>query len=274
MRIYISPFRLLSKLKNYLIIKIRKMASKIVQAKFMGCELLVNASEDVGKSILVGKFELKDIEYFLKSIKRNDVVVDIGANLGVYSIVSGRNWPDARIFAFEPVPINASLLRASLLLNRIGNVHVIQKCVSNIAGEVAFSVSSDSAYSSMRDTRRRREVECIKCEAIRLDEFCDMQGVDKVDVVKIDVEGAEELVILGAGNLFSDPLISPRLILIELYDENLVPFNTSIEKILPIMLGYRYTPFVLVDGRKTQFQKEHYNKYYNVFFEKLNQGAC
>jgi FkbM family methyltransferase len=265
---YFNPINFFLYLKRKLIIRSKKLASKITQTYFMGCEVLVNSNEDVGINILVDNYENDDIEYFLNCIKSKDVIFDIGANIGIYSIIAGKKWPDVKIFAFEPVPINAQFFNTSLVMNDISNVRLIQKCVSNSSGDVDFSVSSDSAYSSMIDTRRKPELSSIKCEAVRVDEFCSEFGIRKIDVVKIDVEGAEELVILGAGKFFSDPALSPRLILIELFDENLLPFATSVPKILNLMIEYGYSPFILIGGQKTSLEKRHYNKYYNVFFEK------
>ena len=265
---FINPIKQIAGLKRKLNIARKIMSSGIVLANYLECDLFVRVSEEVGKSILAGEFEIDDIKYFEKNISHNDVILDIGANVGVYCVTSGKRNADARIIAFEPIPINAQLIRASLLLNHIENVQVIQKCVSDSTREVLFSVSIDSAYSSMIDTRRKPEREAIKCQAVKLEDFCVKHGINQIDLIKIDVEGAEELVIRGGEKIFGNSSVAPRLVLMELYDQNLKVFGSSIEKVLEMMGNYGYTAFTLIKGTKVVFKKKYYNKHYNVFFEK------
>lgn len=264
----ISPIRRIAGLKRRVLIAWSKIRSEMVLAEFLGCHLFVRANEDVGKSILAGDFEIDDIRYFEKHIQANDVVLDIGANIGAYCITSGKHYVGARIFAFEPIPMNAQLIRASILLNGISNVQVIQKCVADYCGKTEFSISTDSAYSSMMDTMRRPEQQVIQAEVIRLDDFCAENQIEQIGLIKVDVEGAEERVINGAKELLTGAK-PPRLIMMELYDNNLKIFGSSISKVIEKMASYGYSPYVLVNKTKVTFEDKHHNEYYNVFFEKV-----
>ena len=265
---FINPIKQIAGLKRKLNIARKIISSDIVLSNFLECDLFVRVNEDVGKSILLGEFEIDDIKYFEKDISPNDVILDIGANIGVYCVTAGKRNADARIFAFEPIPINAQLIRATLLLNHIENVQIIQKCVSDSSKGVMFSVSTDSAFSSMINTRRKTEREAIKCRAVKLDDFCVEHGISQIDLIKIDVEGGEEAVIRGGGKIFGNSSVAPRLVLMELYDQNLKVFGSSIEKVLELMSNYGYTAVTLIKGTKVVFEKKYYNVHYNVFFEK------
>lgn len=239
----------------------------IVQTRFFGCDLLVRAHEDVGRNIIFDDFEKDDLQHFLGYLRAGDVVFDVGANVGAYCVTAGRSQPSARVFAFEPIPLNVALIGTSLLANRIENVEVAKACVSDMPGEVEFTVSEDSAYSSMIDTHRKPEAARVRCQAITLDDFCKQRGLKSPDVMKIDVEGAELRVLQGARLMLSDRQSSPRLILIELYDQNLEAFGTSIAEIVGLMESSHYRPYVLIEGKKVPFSPAHHNVHYNVFFE-------
>jgi FkbM family methyltransferase len=240
----------------------------IVQTRFLDCELLVRAHEEVGRNIVVGDFEFDDLRHFLDHVRDQDLVFDIGANVGAYCVPIGRRFPQARVVSFEPIPLNAALIEVSILANRISNVEVVRACVTDAPGSVEFSVSEDSAYSSMIATQRKAEAGRLVCRAVSLDDYVHERALPAPDVVKIDVEGAELKVLQGAVQLFSGADASPRFVMIELFDKNLQAFGTSITEVVAWMTQRRYRPYVLIEGRKAPFELSHHNVHYNVFFER------
>jgi FkbM family methyltransferase len=243
-----------------------RLGPPLVHTNFMGCAMLVRAHEDVGRSMALGAFETDDLQHFIAAVGPKDVVFDVGANIGAYCVPIGRSLPDATVHAFEPIELNASLIQVSLYMSRLHNVQIVRKCVSDHTGLVNFSLSEDSAYSSMIDTGRKAEVRRIQCEAVSLDDYCSANAGLRPDIMKIDVEGAELKVLDGARQLLSDPNRRPKLLLIELYDQNLAPFGTSIDAVTARMASHGYRAYVLVERRPVQFSREHHNVIYNVFF--------
>lgn len=244
----------------------------VVQADYMGSKVLVRPNEDVGLLILTGNFEKNDLIYLLSQLKENDIFFDIGANIGLFSIVVAKANATVRVHAFEPIPINVHLFQASLCLNKIESVKVNESCVGDYVGEVEFSLAADSAYSSIHDTGRLPEVKKLKTKITTLNNYVANNGVKKIDVLKIDVEGAEKLVLDGARNIFIDREMRPRLVLMELFDQNFKQFKTSIADVVQLLGGYGYSPFIIEDGRKKEFVPRHHNFVYNVFFE-LGENA-
>ena len=94
-----------------------------------------------------------------------------------------------------------------------------------------------------------------------------MNDLTRIDIMKIDVEGAEKLVLDGARNILSNNLVKPRLVLMELFDKNFDLFGTSIDDVVNVMKLYKYKAFVIDGNDKSVFCPRHYNKIYNVFFE-------
>lgn len=238
----------------------------IIQTDFLGCKMLVRPQEDVGRNMALGEFETDDLQHFIGAVHPGDIVYDIGANVGAYCVPIAKAIGGARVFAFEPIELNAALIRVSLLVNRLHNVELNRMCVSDVSGTVQFSLAEDSAYSSMLDTGRKVEVEKLSCPAVSLDDFCADASHPPPNVMKIDVEGAELKVLEGAARLFEAEERRPKLVLIELYDQNLNAFGTSIDQILRRMTGWGYRAYVLVDGKAVSFATAHHNVHYNVFF--------
>jgi FkbM family methyltransferase len=173
-----------------------------------------------------------------------------------------------QVHVFEPIALNAALIRANSSLNGFSNIEVNNVAVGTVEGEVEFSVSVDSAYSSMIATHRRHESQLIKVPVVSLDEYIEKQSIRRVDILKIDVEGAERLVLEGARNLLSDPTRRPRAVLLELFDDNLRSFGTSAAECLQKMVDFGYRPHAVRpgSGELVPFKAKMTNKVCNVIF--------
>ena len=244
-----------------------RLGPSIVQTDFFGCTMLVRPKEDVGRNMALGEFETDDLHHFIGSLRDGDVVFDIGANVGAYCVPIGKSFPNIQVYAFEPIALNAALIQVSLLVNQLRSVHIVRKCVSNESGMVEFSLAEDSAYSSMVDTRRKSEVEKFQCESTSLNDFCGKGDSAFPDVMKVDVEGAELKVLQGASSLFDGGNTRPRLVLMELYSQNLSVFDASIDDVTSLMERWGYRSYVLIDRIRVPFTASHHNVHYNVFFE-------
>ena len=129
-------------------------------------------------------------------------VVDIGAHVGYYSLLAAsRVGPTGTVYSFEPEPGNYGLLVRNLDLNGYKNVVTVNKALSSRPGPVPFFLTSldsgrHSVYSHGLPDGGRIEV-----EAATLDEFFQTEGWPSIDLVKIDVEGAEATVLDGMSGL-------------------------------------------------------------------------
>jgi len=185
---------------------------RIIQVDLGDYVALVRANEDVGLHIMSsGNYEKRYADYIRRHIQRNDVCVDVGANTGFYSLLmSFATGAGGQVHSFEPIPINFHLLSINVLLNRFTNVVISNCCVGSVDGSTDFSLSADSAYSSMRPTGRKGEIEHLERKVVTLDSYVEEHKLGKVNVVKVDVEGAEEEVLKGARALFSGSRSRPR----------------------------------------------------------------
>lgn len=240
----------------------------VVHTHINGYNLLVLANEDVGRDIhFVRSYESAESEFLGKVISKTSVCLDVGANVGYFTLLMGKYAPQGSVYAFEPISLNASLLRASVELSDFENIEIIESAVGAFDGDVAFTQSADSAYSSIRDTERKPIERLIRVPMTTLDTFVRDRPIQSIDVLKIDVEGAEGLVLQGSQWLLSDPKRRPKVVLMELFDENLAAFDTGALIVVQTMCGFGYTPFfVNSEAKLVPFKEDALGLVYNVFF--------
>jgi len=270
---YLNPFNYFKYAKNKIFHRYYSQEkTKIIHTNFLNTEMLVRANEDVGIAILANNFETAELEFITNQLTNDSVFIDIGSNIGVYSLVVASKSSDIQVHAFDPIKLNTNLLASSIDINSFSNITVNKTCVGDYDGKVEFSISSDSAYSSILDSGRKPEIKKVNLPIVKLDTYIRDMGICKIDIIKIDVEGAEKLVILGASNILSNSLLRPKLIMIELFDLNLKAFKTSIKEIVDLMILNKYQPSILENGNLVQFNYQiHANKIYNIFFKNIEK---
>jgi len=164
-----------------------------------GHKMSLGEKDALGLSIF-GVYEPLETELVKKEVKKGDVVLDIGANIGYYTLILARLVGDGgKVFAFEPDPTNFALLRKNVEANGYNNVALVQKAVSNQTGKTRLYLNPDKA-ADHRIYESGDGRQSIVIEAVRLDDyFKNFNG--KIDFIKMDVQGAEGRVIQGMLNL-------------------------------------------------------------------------
>ncbi len=145
---------------------------------------------------------------FKGALSEGNVVVDIGANIGYFTLLASRLvGKSGRVYAFEPEPTNWYFLRKNIELNRYDNVFLLQKAVSSAAGiSRLYTSGSDTGAHTLRRRHARGQFstresgESIEVETVTLDEFFEHKE-PSIDLIKIDAEGAEMGVVSGMDHL-------------------------------------------------------------------------
>ena len=233
-----------------------------------GVDLIVPSNEDVGRLIsYLGSYEPDETDFLIPSIRPEDVCVDVGANIGYYTMLMARAASAGTVHAFEPDPLCNALLHLNISINEFANVRLNPILLGAASGSMQFLRASDSGFSSLRDTGRRPIARTYRVKMDTLDEYLDMLGKGGVDILKIDVEGAEGLVLEGARRLLDDPHRRPRLILLELFEPNQRPFGSKVSEVVSRLGSSGYSPFVVCSGMRMPYTAAHENIFSNVFFE-------
>jgi FkbM family methyltransferase len=199
--------------------------------------------------------------------------IDIGANVGVWTVALAAAHPKAHVYCFEPTPNSFSMLRHNVALNRLQNVIATQIAVSDSAGVLSFQVTENESIlnrlapskESAEDLHRGRftNARTIDVESICLDDFCKDRRIDRIGFLKIDVEGAEVCVLRGAEQLLRKRAID--LIFIEVDPDNLRELGDSIDDLATVMKNVRYTFHMLrPDGSLGQAVDIRYQRSLNM----------
>ncbi len=134
---------------------------------------------------------------------------DIGANIGAYSVIVAAQ-PETQVFAFEPHPYTFSLLKENIELNHLGDrVTCVQAALGDRDGDVSLTDTPGSPVNHILDSNDNEKI-AVKVRLLRSETFCSIHNLQP-DVLKIDVEGHENFVLRGFGEI----LKSIQLILVE-----------------------------------------------------------
>ncbi|MDH7796150.1 MULTISPECIES: FkbM family methyltransferase [unclassified Beijerinckia] len=173
-----------------------------------------------------GAVEPDEVEAFKRFLSPADVVLDIGANFGLYSLIAGDVVRDnGRLFSFEASPHTFQFLKRTALVNRLfwsGRNSFVNAAVSDAPGEASFvsymnSLGGSHIQNASQDLPEATVVDRVK--QISIDDFLDKDL--KVDLVKIDVEGNELNVLKGMQEVIKR---SPSIrIILEYYTNSAEP---------------------------------------------------
>jgi FkbM family methyltransferase len=135
-----------------------------------------------------------------------NVIFDVGANLGIYSLTAAASGPAARIHAFEPTPDLSAHFKQTLHDNQIKNVTVVQKAVARVSGMAVLNLWGDIAEGNEGMnfvTAQPRSADSIPVATVSLDDYCAEAGIEQIDLLKIDIQGNEPEALRGASHLLS-----------------------------------------------------------------------
>ena len=155
--------------------------------------------------------EVFETSLFEKHLKKGMTVLDLGGNIGFYTILARSVvGPEGRVFSFEPFPNNANLIRASIKENSFTNVTVVEAAVSDKMGKATLHLSPDACSEhSLLDLDFQYNLELqqneIEVQTLTVDEYLE-KNVDsfKVDFIKMDIEGSESRAIVGMQKVLNE----------------------------------------------------------------------
>ncbi len=146
----------------------------------------------------LGTYESELQRLLVENLRPGDVLYDVGANVGFFSLLASHLVGTGSVVAFEPLPANLDLLKKNLALNGVGNVSIVEAAVADTNGTARFALGQSSSQGMLADTG-------IEVRLVSLDQL----DLPPPTAMKIDVEGAESRVLAGAAKLLSNyrPLI-------------------------------------------------------------------
>ena len=198
-------------------------------------------------------YESAELKSILQFIKPSPVILDIGANIGWYSLVLGRLFPDSEIHAIEPSEKLFESLQLHISINDAKNIKPHKIGVSEKSGEsVFFEIPNNSVNSSMMNLTNDPTAESQIVVVKTVDDFCAENNIAQVDFIKCDVEGAELLVLKGA----VETLKNKPLVFCEMVRKWSVKFNYHPNEIIEFMKKFGYEECYAISERGLRLIKE------------------
>lgn len=190
----------------------------IKSIKLRSGTVFLTAGGRLGKADMTMLGEIWFHEYYnppFLSLKEDDVVFDIGANNGYFTVYAARKVPRGKVYAFEPVPALADLVGRNAETNHLKNIVVEKAAMFSKNGDAEFHVSREhNGCHSLYE--RGQEGEIIHVGRVTLDEYCAKQHISTINFLKMDCEGAEYEIIL---NLSPETLSKIEKIAMEVHDD-------------------------------------------------------
>jgi FkbM family methyltransferase len=147
----------------------------------------------------LGSYEYHKQRALQRELKAGQVVYDIGANVGFYSLLASVLVGETgHVYSFEPFPDNLRELRRHLELNQVANCTVMDAAVSSLDGEAPFDPSEDRCMGHLSANG------ILRVRTLTLDRLIQEQGMRPPNLMKIDIEGAEYECLRGAAGVIQE----------------------------------------------------------------------
>ena len=170
-------------------------------------------SLDLLENRVYGELDTKIVK---KIVKSGDVVLDLGANIGYFTILFAKIvGENGKVVAFEPESKNFQILKKNISENGYNNVILENKAVSEKNGSTVLFTGTKSSGANRiyepkkaqewRKKEKQQEFEKNEIETVSIDKFLNEKEIEKVNFIKIDIEGGEFFALKGMKNILKNP---------------------------------------------------------------------
>lgn len=214
-----------------------------------GIRILLDLDDWIDYQIYCTGFYMIEVvhsKYFRRSIQDGFIFIDVGANKGYYTLqAANRVGLQGQVHAFEPVTNTFSHLQTNVALNDFTNVISNQTIVHDHSGELEIFIAEENntgESSIQKPANFSGRSEIIPC--ITLDEYIIENNINKVDLIKIDVEGSELSVLKGMQNILKREKEGLQL-LIEVNESHLLSNGTCSCEIYEYLRLFGFFPYII-----------------------------
>jgi FkbM family methyltransferase len=165
---------------------------RIIQGPLSGSRWIAGASVP---ACWLGTYEWEKQRRFCEVVRRGDVVYDLGANVGFYTLLASvLTGASGKVYSFEPSARNLRLLRSHLDLNHVGNVSVVEAAVSSNDGCAQFDLGPNPSMGHLTENLSK----AVAVRTVALDTLVLSAQILPPNVIKCDIEGGEYDALMGA----------------------------------------------------------------------------
>ncbi len=215
-------FHLISKLGNFFdrpyLITVFDSVSRVAFDKpqctwvknFWSAELFLSPYYHIDRRIIAFGMYDRDLHFFLERLlKPGMICFDVGSNLGEVALhMAAKVGKSGKIYAFEPSPIEYQRLKLHVEHNKMTDViEIFPIALSNTIGTARFGFGDEAADNQGLGSFVNLEQKSISLfqdvPTTTIDEFARQKNINRIDVIKIDTQGAEIFILEGGGSIFS-----------------------------------------------------------------------
>ncbi len=181
-------------------------------------------------------YEPLETELVKKLVKKGDVVLDLGANIGYYTLLMAKLVGDkGKVFSFEPEPQNFTLLKKNVEINNYQNVTLEECAIGKKSGKTELFLSEfGAAMHTIYESEYCHKP--IEIKIVSLDDYFNNKELkNKISFIKIDIEGSEFPCLQGMRNILNAN--NSLKLLIEFMPEALIDFGTDPQKLLDFLVS-------------------------------------
>lgn len=195
-----------------------------------------------------GKYEETELRFIEKWLKKGNVFLDVGANIGLYTLLASKLvGEDGTVIAFEPFNKNFHSLKKNVLLNNRKNILLENLAVAETSKQIDIFYNDQLSNLGMASSYLSVNTDSEKIDAVSIDNYFKKHSVKTISFIKIDVEGGEYPVLLGMKETLTEH--SP-ILLIEINKEILVNTPYSEQDINDFLANLGYKKYFLDDNGK------------------------
>ena len=230
-----------------LTMRLRKIVWRQLRKPFVvpwldGLQIYLYPGNETSRAIFVtGVYDPNELSLLARVLKLGMTFVDAGANMGLYTLFPAKNVGESgKVLAIEPSQREVGIIRRNLGLNQLSNVVVAPVALSNRAADLELLVApieksghntlGSFGFDTPLDHRER-------VQGARLDDLVREQKIERVDVLKMDIEGGEEAALRGAAETIR---AHHPVLFLELSHRSLQHQNSSAARLLELVAHYGY----------------------------------
>ncbi len=241
----------------------------IKKIQFKEIILEVDIHDYVGHFLFFGFRDIAQ-ERLIELSNPGNVVIDVGTNIGSSLLQFAKKiGSKGRVYGFEPDPFNYKKCLKNVSLNKFQNIEISNIGLGNESGKFSLIVDTESNRGGNRISfDKKTNKATTQIEVRKLDDWVSSKNIERVDLIKIDVEGFELKVLQGGRNLIEQ--FKPKLF-IEIDDNNLRAVGDSAKKLISFLEDLNYKSINAVSLESINLGFNFDNCHFDIISEKVLQ---
>jgi len=228
--------------------------------------MLLNPTEHIQQQLFWYGYYEKEVGDLLKKMLRpNDVFIDIGANIGYFSLLAATFSPSVKVISFEPVKDLFKKMTKNISINDSKKIMAINAAVGEMNEERELYLSAPdnlgmSSFHQPENYSGRRE----KVEVISIDDWFKTSGITKIDLIKLDIEGSELIGLKGMRTVLEE---QRPVLIVEINPETLSLFGLKPLDIYNYLSQLNFDGFLISEnGKLENLDNKEISQIINVLF--------